>query len=86
MTDCAKANSKQDGIPKLELVNSIFAHASVFIKTLLGNTERSVEAVLRVAGSRVLVRLAVTKILIDVYYLPTKFKFLRDQRGCRKMS
>ena len=48
ITDYAKANTKQDGIPKLELVNSIFAHASVFIKTLLGNTERSVAAVLRV--------------------------------------
>ena len=48
ITDYAKANTKQNGIPKLELVNSIFAHASVFIKTLLGNTERSVAAVFRV--------------------------------------
>ena len=64
ITDYAKANTKQDGIRKLELVNSIFAHASVFIKTLLGNTERSVAAVLRVAGFRLLVRLAVTKVLL----------------------
>ena len=34
ITDYAKANTKQDGIPKLELVNSTFAHARVFIKTL----------------------------------------------------
>ena len=64
ITDYAKANTKQDGIPKLELVNSTFAHASVFIKTLLGNTKRSVAAVLRVAGSRLQVRLAVTKVLL----------------------
>ena len=31
ITDFAKANTKQDGIPKLESVNSILAHASVFI-------------------------------------------------------
>ena len=52
ITDYAKTNTKQDGMPKLELVNSIFAHASVFIKTLLGNNERSVPAVPRVTGSR----------------------------------
>ena len=30
ITDYAKANTTQDAIPKLELVNSTFAHASVF--------------------------------------------------------
>ena len=64
ISDYAKASTKQDGIPKLELVDSTFVHASVFIKTLLGNTERSVAAVLRVTGSRLLVRLAVTKVLL----------------------
>ena len=64
ITDYAKANTKQDGIPKLELVNSTFAHASVFIKILLGNTKRSVAAVLRGTGSRLQVRLAVTKVLL----------------------
>ena len=58
ITDYAKANTKQDGIPKVELVNSTFAHASVFIKTLFSNTKRSVAAVLRVTGSRLQVRLA----------------------------
>ena len=74
ITDYAKANTKQDGIPTLELVNSIFAHASVFIKTLLGNTERSVAAVLRVTGSRLQLRSSMTdgcyQSFINVYYLP----------------
>ena len=74
ITDYAKANNKQDGIPKLELVDLIFAHASVFIKTLLGNTERSVAAVLRVTGSRLQVRYSMTdgcyQCFINVYYLP----------------
>ena len=74
ITDYAKANTKQDGIPKLELGNSIFAHASVFIKTLLGNTERSVATVLRVIGSRLQVRSSMTvgcyQSFINVYYLP----------------
>ena len=60
ITNYAKADTKQGGIPKLELVNSIFAHANVFIKTLLGNTERSVAAVPRVTGSRLQVRYSMT--------------------------
>ena len=87
-TDYAKANTKQDGIPKLELVNSIFAHASVVIKTLWGNTERSVAAVLRVTGFRLQVRSSMTVACYQsfVYYLPIELQFLRNQRGCRKMS
>ena len=67
---CEGYNTKRDGIPKLGLVNSTFAHASVFIKTLLGNTKRSVAAVLRVTGSRLLVRLAVTKVLLTFTAYP----------------
>ena len=86
ITDYAKANTKQDGIPKFELVNSTFAHASFFIKTPFGQYEKiscSCAPSYRIPSSG---KIGCYQGLINVYCLPIELEFLRDQRGCRKMS
>ena len=72
MTDYAKVNTKRDGIPKLELVNSIFAHASVFIKNPLGQYGKiscSCAPSCRIPSSG---KIGCYQSFINVYYLPNK--------------